>query len=714
MVKIRFSPSRSGNNSINSINNNNHSQKGKRPKSSNTSDTTSTTRDNHDDRSTMSSPFHSPVPGTTPLRTLSTNTSSLSLSSSSVNSNPNHSRAKAATTVKEEIDSNVTMLTSLTPKKGKATTTTRKVLDFFDCPRRNIFARTPKKKSRRLHHHQQQQQQQQQQYCADTPNEISVLIITDAPDDQSRTSTTETDTDSGANNIIAPNVLTWLNDEAPNDIVPKILSYAGIHRVHALSLTNKSWRRTCDSEAVWRTLCEDTHKWVEGMDPEPFCPDDTDDTDDAMDLDGCDDTNDRCTFWKRYYHDNPIVPLDYPTVAAALEGNSNKTQVPGWDPQTTIALHTLVSRSVRIFVVPGLYVVKDRLMVDTEGDFSLTIETLDDSRRCSPTQQSKAKSSAGAWGVSSPSLSSIMRAEYPEDTRRTTPTIRDRLSCCSNSSNSPNPVEHLSSPTHHLTQATIILKCRKKNEPVFHIRQGTLHLTKISVVHCCPGLDIWDGNAAIQIQPPIQDERPLPSLHPNRLPSAIITHSDIVSLSGRGVVAIDGGFATVRRSHVHHCAATGIYVGGPGSSATIETSDIVRNGNGNERNRRGIARGHSGVYLEQGVAVMTDCNVSNNALTGISAVSRQNAFLTVTGSDLVGNGSLQLELPPNGSESRRRSVWRDNVVETLGEGRYRSGLVPLADAPADTDAGGVARAAVAHVAAGEDGNGVDRLNAMVS
>jgi len=78
--------------------------------------------------------------------------------------------------------------------------------------------------------------------------------------------------------------------------------------------------------------------------------------------------------------------------------------------------------------------------------------------------------------------------------------------------------------------------------------------------------------------------------------------------------------------HIHHCATTGIYVGGPGSTATVEASDIVWNGNENERYKRGIAHGHLGVYLYQGVAVMMDCNVSNNAMTGISAVSRQNVL----------------------------------------------------------------------------------------
>lgn len=207
------------------------------------------------------------------------------------------------------------------------------------------------------------------------------------------------------------------------------------------------------------------------------------------------------------------------------------------------------------------------------------------------------------------------------------------------------------------------------------------------MIHYSPGVDIWDGNAAVQIQPRMENERPVQVVLPNKPPTAIIDRSDVMSLSGRGVVAIDGGYTTIRRSHIHNCAATGIYVGGPGSMATVETSDIIFNGNGNERHRRGVARGHSGVYLEQGVAIMTDCNISNNALTGISAVSRDNAILTITDSDLMGNGSLQMEMPPNGTESRRKSVCRDNTLSTLGCGRYRSGLVPAPPANVDSPNG---------------------------
>ena len=85
---------------------------------------------------------------------------------------------------------------------------------------------------------------------------------------------------------------------------------------------------------------------------------------------------------------------------------------------------------------------------------------------------------------------------------------------------------------------------------------------------------------------------------------------------------------------------------------------------------------YSGVYLEQGTAYLRDCNVSHNALTGISAVSADNAVLDVRNTDLVSNETMQLEMPPDGSRSYRRSIRRDNRIVQDGSARTRSGLVP--------------------------------------
>ena len=134
-------------------------------------------------------------------------------------------------------------------------------------------------------------------------------------------------------------------------------------------------------------------------------------------------------------------------------------------------------------------------------------------------------------------------------------------------------------------------------------------------------------------------------------------HSDI---GGSGykvnVVAIDGKFVTIQNCYVHSCAATGIYIGGPGSVVNVERTDILQNGHGNECCRLGIARGHSGVYLEQGTAHLSNCNISQNSLNGISAILADNSTLLVEDSGLVSNRSLQLEMPLYESISWKRSV----------------------------------------------------------
>ena len=251
--------------------------------------------------------------------------------------------------------------------------------------------------------------------------------------------------------------------------------------------------------------------------------------------------------------------------------------------------------------------------------------------------------------------------------------VRNALALSQRAALAPTPLRRYTPPK----RAILVLKSRKHNEPIVRVRQGTVRLRNLDLVHNASGTDIWNGNAAVQIQPPFDaQDIPLTAITPSITPTAIVDRVDIASASGRGIVNIDGGFVTVRDCYIHNCAATGIYIGGPGSVAKIERTDVTQNGNGNVRSRRGIARGHSGVYLEQGVASLMDCNISDNSLTGISAISSENATLTVADSDLAGNGTLQLEMPPLGSASNRKCVSRNNTISSQGKGRSRSGLVP--------------------------------------
>jgi hypothetical protein len=154
-----------------------------------------------------------------------------------------------------------------------------------------------------------------------------------------------------------------------------------------------------------------------------------------------------------------------------------------------------------------------------------------------------------------------------------------------------------------------------------------------------------------------------------------LEHVKITSQSGRGIVCVDGGELILQDCAIYDCAATGLYIGGPESRASLQRSDVVRNGLGM---RRGIARGHSGIYLEQGFARVLDSNISYNTLTGVSAVSPDHAVLHLETCDLHANGTFQLELPPLGTPARRASVTNNNHLDDHASVQtMRSGLLEL-------------------------------------
>jgi len=523
------------------------------------------------------------------------------------------------------------------------------------------------------------------------------------------------------------NILQWLHDEAPSDILPRVLSYAGSRRISTLSLASRSWRRLCLSDAVWRTACEDTGKYRPGVDP-PLGP---------------------STTWLQHYRDNPLVPVDYDTIPGALyrpdiQEEDDATER-NHNHHPTVPQHR---RNLRVLLQPRTYVLKEALVVHALGRAEVTIETVDGPSERMVLRKKTLKTSGLGGRRINPGggLCADFAVEAREDGARrldrsasatsaasgsTKRRLRELLSCRSangvgtdgGGSGDPNlsgtglsstsdDLSHSSSsksynpnaarsrtnslPTSILTQvpdlchdgcypkyakrrAVLVLKTKKRDEPLARVRQGTLRLKDVACVHNTHGTDIWNGNAAVQVQPPLDEagEFPIETAPPHVSATAYVDSCDITSLSGRGLVAIDGGRATVTDSHVHHCAATGIYIGGPTSRATVRGTDVVRNGFGNSRHgRRGVSRGHSGVYLEQGMASLRDCNVSNNALTGISAVSADNALLDVRDSDLVSNEAMQLEMPPAGSRSYRRSISKDNRIVQEGLSRARSGLIP--------------------------------------
>lgn len=447
------------------------------------------------------------------------------------------------------------------------------------------------------------------------------------------------------------NVLEWLEHDAPQDILPKILCFAGPKMIHTLARVNKSWNSICTSEAVFRTLCEGLGKWTEGMDVEPNAND--------------------VSFWKDVYRRNPIVPLDFSSIPKAAASCCNYKGSGYFE----------CYRTVRILVEPGIHYLDRELTVEALGNAEFSIQNHPLYSNDTASTTSNTMTTGGGSRPSTPnsmiSTGSSSDEGSPAPTRRRLNSgFRSILGCRSSSSVDGSDSELSVSYKSASEQATIVLKTKVRNCPVLRIRQGQMNVVGVSLIHYCSGTDIWNGNSAIQVQPRFDEARnrifvPQP---PHKPPTALVKKCKVTSLSGRGIVAIDGSSIIVKNSHIHRCAATGIYVGGAGSAANIYNTDVVNNGIGNSRSRRGIARGHSGVYLEQGTAVLSDSNISHNALTGVSAISPEHAILRISHSDLVGNGTLQLEMPADGTTTWRRSSFTNNNIDKTGSMRTRSGL----------------------------------------
>jgi Right handed beta helix region len=327
---------------------------------------------------------------------------------------------------------------------------------------------------------------------------------------------------------------------------------------------------------------------------------------------------------------------------------------------------------------PGTYFLKEGIHVETLENVDVSIETMELPRTlyCAP-PFGLAKTVVKVPSELSEQPLPIRSAAAPP---KRPVSFRSLFSCSQNTATEESETDDMmieqedsfEACDNHMQCAKLVLRTRKLNEPVFCIRQGGITLKRLYIQHQAPGVDIWNGNAAIQIQPPLgEDGLPLMVL-----PSPFCTMESctVSSQSGRGIVNIDGGTLSIAKCMVKDCAATGIYIGGPGSSASIESSDVIRNGVGNRGTRRGIARGHSGIYLEQGEAKITNSNISDNTLTGISVVSPENAKLSLRDSSLVANGTFQLELPPPGTRTHQQSVHENNQLEFLGVALFRSGL----------------------------------------
>jgi hypothetical protein len=474
--------------------------------------------------------------------------------------------------------------------------------------------------------------------------------------------------------------------------------------------------------------------------------------------------------WKEYYRSCPCVPIDYPTIPAAIAAIAQQQQQEEKTPgaiesnkknpfrrnHATTHNHNNNTnsnqkqhpnrqvRSVRILLRPGTYCLSNTVQIQALPGVVIQLETMEMPiglfyNNLDRNSNNKARRSSSSSSAMDDILDRPLPAPLPMPSAVSTkrPSFRNLWSCSSNSSRRhrrggddddfpPDDTDytedltdledfHHRLPTLPTTSSTatliqpiarLILRSRRHNEPVFCVRQGILVLKNVEIQHNSHGLDIWNGNAAVQIQPnepPAFENNPeenggnngIHRLRPR--PMALLERVQVTSRSGRGIVNIDGGRLCMRQCIVRDCAATGIYIGGPGSAALIESTDVIGNGIGNypdnattRHHRRGIARGHSGIYLEQGEAQIRNSTVINNTLTGVSVVSPDNATLQLSQSLLAGNGTFQLELPPTGSASRERCQLNDNTLAneshpmSLQEIVFRSGLTLSSPAVAST------------------------------
>lgn len=173
-------------------------------------------------------------------------------------------------------------------------------------------------------------------------------------------------------------------------------------------------------------------------------------------------------------------------------------------------------------------------------------------------------------------------------------------------------------------------KCgHEENESVLEVEESCTYvsLQNLAFLHYSEGTDLWHGNSAIYC-------------HGN-LTHTYFDGCSIQSDSGRGIVVSNGAEVIVARTTVHDCAATGIYLGGDGSSLDIITSNIIRNGFGRdplENDAEDTVRaGHSGLYVEAADAEIRNTLIAGNCLTGLSVVRDGNVHLSHN--NFCGNGA---------------------------------------------------------------------------
>jgi hypothetical protein len=235
-----------------------------------------------------------------------------------------------------------------------------------------------------------------------------------------------------------------------------------------------------------------------------------------------------------------------------------------------------------------------------------------------------------------------------------------------------------------LERVCLLSKTRLPNEPIFRVTRGKLVLKDLYLEHVSMGVDIWSGNAAIQVEvQPNSGETTDPLSAAVAKASAVLESVEVTSHSGRGIVALDGGHVYIKDSYVHDCAATGVFVSGNGSRADLKRVDVTENGAGNHF-LGGITRGHSGIYIDKGAMSITDSNVSRNLGSGIFIVMPDQTELTLEKTDIVENINTPIRTYVGATD--RVVVDRDCHLAFVGSFSPRSTILATERADDDSEA----------------------------
>eukprot|EP00978_Attheya_sp_CCMP212_P048238 scaffold490994_cov67-Attheya_sp.AAC.1 len=144
----------------------------------------------------------------------------------------------------------------------------------------------------------------------------------------------------------ANDVFNWLHDEAPSDVLPRILLFAGPQTMVTLSTLNRSWNSLVMTQHIWKTACEELGKWSSGEEV-PRC-------------------------WVEHYKQNLCVPVDCFSVESAFEKAGSRPK----DFMNNFPKCQEQRKNFRILLRPGTYVIRDPLMVHALQDTEITIETV--------------------------------------------------------------------------------------------------------------------------------------------------------------------------------------------------------------------------------------------------------------------------------------------------------------------------------------------------